>query len=1223
MSEYIASSSTTYREFNKTRDEKRKEAILKIGTVTAAGVGAYAILGTPEGQSAASRLFKLNTLNDYFRLNGNLWTDLQVKKRISLGDLALNAVKTAEEISPLKILRTFHSSSFISPYAVPNESNPVHITSTQFLLDREYFRKLVADKGNNVHSSVVDSMFRHGAVFQNGQLLTHDKSSVILEHAKIVSLSQMPLHGPDEHTPPFLNRTYQKFRNIIGLHDDSRFYTNALSEKGGIGIIAGTSKQELFRDWSRAQGRLYLEPAFKLFDKPLDVLAEVIDKSGLPDKFHTAGHIRDRLTVNMGTAGDYTQSVPSSFIKMGKAIGKASIVGAIGYNLLDYGSRAIASSDSPYSHGIIPGVASVYTGARTSFASMWSDNFQDYKAKQEAAAEGSTSLSTLAGFPLAGALAGSMYGYGRRLADAGVEGVARADVIAHTESESKALNKILSKAEGSGPKLNRVGKYAAIGALIGAVPILPFLPGALIGESSEELEKKYSGDTDVAVRSTRFWGSGGTQWEGGKIKYFSKSWYAQLLSGAEDAGQYGDQDRKDELNPVLHPFDYLRNPYRKEEYNQDQSPYPVWGMDVSYAGSFGKLIQGTIGKAIKPDIINNRLDDYTESNTSARAQLADGGMIDLKVNTSNNEASLIKDGMMLAPGSAVSNVNSELAHTSYSALTDFAGLKGWMASLASNEMQTGFGDPGLQLGRSGEMANSAREIKEANIGGMGPIGESLRRFIPTNAGSVLDRSNPLRNQMPEWLPHDIDNYWLDFSTGDPYRKVEQGYERLPGDGYAAVHKELKGIDPADYPDIFKFKILSDVAMGSDEYYEYKDKFAAKAKDGSLTDFEKDIYDTTTQQTIDRSVQKDFYERPNDSVVSTYWDKITGLVELPTESLTFMRPGAKLVHKRNALEDYVDTQVEGNDVGMWTSPYSHFLKPTLNKLSMSEDVPDSVLDKRGINKYFDTLEYYKYRKLYKESVDSGDAENARLYKNKYQTTLTGALTTGLDDNMEVTRAYIAMPSEEKAYFASFSGYTSSSDRERVIDLESTDIANIYSKLWERRDAITNNSGDSEAQAEAIREITDKEERDLKVNNKALLLKYNATGASKHSTFSEYVADTKAEEYIKATTGMPDSSFSGWDPRINIKDIKLKTLELGKEDVRSFGFWQGDEERVRRITAIQEDKEVINSIDEIKQGIRKQKAVEMAIKSDMYSRGISVDSVQFHTSKTEDINLNIGA
>lgn len=33
--------------------------------------------------------------------------------------------------------------------------------------------------------------------------------------------------------------------------------------------------------------------------------------------------------------------------------------------------------------------------------------------------------------------------------------------------------------------------------------------------------------------------------------------------------------------------------------------------------------------------------------------------------------------------------------------------------------------------------------------------------------------------------------------------------------------------------------------------------------------------------------------------------------------------------------------------------------------------------------------------------------------------------------------------------------------------------------------------------------------------------------------------------------------------------------------------------------------------------------MAIKSDMYSRGISVDSVQFHTSKTEDINLNIGA
>ena len=122
-----------------------------------------------------------------------------------------------------------------------------------------------------------------------------------------------------------------------------------------------------------------------------------------------------------------------------------------------------------------------------------------------------------------------------------------------------------------------------------------------------------SGEEDVEIRSTRFWGSGGSEWEGGKIKYFTKSWYAQLMNDAEDIGKYGDQSTKDELNPVLNPFDYLRNPYRLEERNQDQSPYATWGMEVSYGGVFGKLFQATLGSLIKPTIVNERLEEYIES----------------------------------------------------------------------------------------------------------------------------------------------------------------------------------------------------------------------------------------------------------------------------------------------------------------------------------------------------------------------------------------------------------------------------------------------------------------------------------------------------------------------------------------------------------------------------------------------------------------------------------
>jgi hypothetical protein len=47
--------------------------------------------------------------------------------------------------------------------------------------------------------------------------------------------------------------------------------------------------------------------------------------------------------------------------------------------------------------------------------------------------------------------------------------------------------------------------------------------------------------------------------------------------------------------------------------------------------------------------------------------------------------------------------------------------------------------------------------------------------------------------------------------------VDQGFARLPGAGYAALHPELKDVNPEDYPDINKMAILADVAPYSREY----------------------------------------------------------------------------------------------------------------------------------------------------------------------------------------------------------------------------------------------------------------------------------------------------------------------------------------------------------------------------------------------------------------------
>ncbi len=121
------------------------------------------------------------------------------------------------------------------------------------------------------------------------------------------------------------------------------------------------------------------------------------------------------------------------------------------------------------------------------------------------------------------------------------------------------------------------------------------------------------------------------------------------------------------------------------------------------------------------------------------------------------------------------------------------------------------------------MTNISRRYYERELGaGLGPspslqehfgYSEPLRRFIQRE--SFEPQANEIPNTMPSWLPGD--DYMTNFKVGDPYVRVDDGYARLPGAGYEALHPELEGLNPEDYPDIHKLRILSDVAPYSREY----------------------------------------------------------------------------------------------------------------------------------------------------------------------------------------------------------------------------------------------------------------------------------------------------------------------------------------------------------------------------------------------------------------------
>lgn len=95
---------------------------------------------------------------------------------------------------------------------------------------------------------------------------------------------------------------------------------------------------------------------------------------------------------------------------------------------------------------------------------------------------------------------------------------------------------------------------------------------------------------------------------------------------------------------------------------------------------------------------------------------------------------------------------------------------------------------------------------------------------------------------------------INFRKGDPYIKVDEGYARLPGAGYEALHPELKGINPEDYPDITKLRILADVAPYSREYQRYASRVRSAARDNPGLEAEYETIAAQVRQTKESTLQ---------------------------------------------------------------------------------------------------------------------------------------------------------------------------------------------------------------------------------------------------------------------------------------------------------------------------------------------------------------------------------
>lgn len=118
-----------------------------------------------------------------------------------------------------------------------------------------------------------------------------------------------------------------------------------------------------------------------------------------------------------------------------------------------------------------------------------------------------------------------------------------------------------------------------------------------------------------------------------------------------------------------------------------------------------------------------------------------------------------------------------------------------------------------RFANAGEMTSFSRGFWDANIGGMGGgFMEIARRFFPNTDKSRISY-NPLRNNMPDWIP---DTYHY----GDPYVEIPKGEMRLPGKGYEAMY-DLHPDRFGKYGAFDRYKILADIAPNSTEFKKWK------------------------------------------------------------------------------------------------------------------------------------------------------------------------------------------------------------------------------------------------------------------------------------------------------------------------------------------------------------------------------------------------------------------
>jgi hypothetical protein len=646
----------------------------------------------------------------------------------------------------------------------------------------------------------------------------------------------------------------------------------------------------------------------------------------------------------------------------------------------------------------------------------------------------------------------------------------------------------------------------------GSVLAHQVLTGGLMGsmETSQELRDVYEGRQLVEVGKSRWWEGGGTPFGGSKADFHRPHWYALMMNRVREKGIWGEDE--DDTSPV---GKFLRRnlTYQLERENYYNRPYPVSSAAFSDIPLIGGILASTIGRVIKPPRLMH-VNEWARPN-------GEGGHEYASVFEGHRREPAYSLGAS-GPGIPTSpfSPTNQLAFLNYQG-RELEGLTGWAKNVISDLVlgtDTYFTDA-PQLAEAGMMTSHRLRFWENAMGGGFFMNEAVRRLFP-NYRSEIERQNPIMNTMPAWLPER-------FHYGDPYRSVEWGEARLPGAGYAALHPELRGLDAEDYPLIYQYDILANVAPFSKEFYTTREQLYQARESGGMNTGQHAFMDRIDSMVRERHNIYDF-DRVHDNAIQLpgsnitqsaayYAQKTMRKAVAPAEYMIPMgfRPVQKLMGDRDPIERYEYERLYGTPFAFWDQPWRDWLRPTMYStmhIFGFEGKPAWRQEADANAEYFDRLEFQKWMKLSEGARAAGDGKMANKYEYMASTTRMGVNPQGNPLSM-----YWTLPEQDRAFFNAFA-YAEGSERGRILEMVPGDQTHLYQAIWKRMD-----EGDP-----------------------------SLFPGARGGLDKQYVND---QFYSMGQEGpAPPEDWIGWHEDVDMQDIRVRYVnELGK-DLHDYGLWE---------------------------------------------------------------------